>query len=429
MTNERMTVSRPEDILGYIPHVLGIRPEESLVAMTMQGKALGATLRVDLPVDLAPRRLAAYAERVSDYLTTDETADGVLLAVYAAAGWEDGSVAERYAPLLAHLEGAFEADGLELRDAWLVGPEHWRGAFCDDPACCPWPGHPVERIRDSRLNAEMVFRGSSVADAVPPGDAGRFAGMSEPGLQEEEETAKDSLDGHWRDKAALDRMLDAWFAVLDRPGATGRKRAVDAGSGAAVGKQAAGWLRASLCIPAWRDAVAVGAAAGKETACAGAEAFGFFRKGQGKQLPLPAELEALLGDGNAGDRQDRMPAKPRRSAASVLQASVLKYGDVLLGLHPAVPDWTRLNALDALLEDLAARGGGEARAAALTIRGWIHWCRGSGSMADALLSQADAEQPGYRLAALLTELVHRGTLNGWVKNRDAAWRRFGGAAA
>jgi hypothetical protein len=108
---------------------------------------------------------------------------------------------------------------------------------------------------------------------------------------------------------------------------------------------------------------------------------------------------------------------------------LLRYGDVLLGLYPAVPDWKRLDALDVLLQDLAGRGGGEARAAALTLRGWIQWCRGSGSLADALLRQAETEQPGYRLAALLAELVHRGTLCGWAGNSGAAWRRFGAAAA
>jgi hypothetical protein len=46
---EHLIISGPEDILGYVPHTLGYWPTSSLVAMTMQGKRLGATLRVDLP--------------------------------------------------------------------------------------------------------------------------------------------------------------------------------------------------------------------------------------------------------------------------------------------------------------------------------------------------------------------------------------------
>src|SRR6478672_6700707 len=46
---DHLRITGPEDILGFIPHSLGYWPENSLVAMTMEGKRLGATLRVDLP--------------------------------------------------------------------------------------------------------------------------------------------------------------------------------------------------------------------------------------------------------------------------------------------------------------------------------------------------------------------------------------------
>ena len=46
---DHLRITGPEDILGFIPHSFGYWPENSLVAMTMQGKRLGATLRVDLP--------------------------------------------------------------------------------------------------------------------------------------------------------------------------------------------------------------------------------------------------------------------------------------------------------------------------------------------------------------------------------------------
>ena len=71
-----------------------------------------------------------------------------------------------WADLLKELELALEAAGLPLRDAWIIGAEFWRNAYCTDPECCGVPGRPVEQIRNSRLNAEMVYRGSSVG-AVP----------------------------------------------------------------------------------------------------------------------------------------------------------------------------------------------------------------------------------------------------------------------
>lgn len=441
-----MTISTPEDILGYIPHALGLWPEESLVALTLRGKTLGATLRVDLPPDSHPARLEVFTERIREYLAADAAADGVLLAVYAGAGWEDGSVTERQRPLLELLEEVLAADGMVLRDAWLVGPGHWRSAFCEDPACCPWPGHPVDRIHDSRLNAEMVFRGSNVAPAeapvreVSPSPADSWDAAAE-------ESAFDGMQELWRDRAAFSAMLDAWLGVLDNLAGQG----ADPGGGAAgepvpgdlamslPDAGAAAFLRASLRIPAWRDAVAVAAAAGRETGHGGAEAFGFFRSGNYPPLQLPESLAVARtacaagdarvdGDGRGG-RKPGGTGQRRKSRARKDPAALLRYGDVLLGQHPEKPDWGRLGALDAVLEELAARGGGEARAAALTLRAWIHWCRGSGSFADALLCQAETEQPGYRLAALLGELVNRGTLCGWARNRAAAWQRFGGAAA
>jgi hypothetical protein len=100
------------------------------------------------------------------------------------------------------------------------------------------------------------------------------------------------------------------------------------------------------------------------------------------------------------------------------------YGDVLLGLAPGSPRWDRMRALERVLQQLGAAGGGESGAAALTGRGWIEWCRGRGSFAHALLERAAAEHPGYRLAALLSELVSRGTLCGWAGRRDSAWQKF-----
>ena len=102
---------------------------------------------------------------------------------------------------------------------------------------------------------------------------------------------------------------------------------------------------------------------------------------------------------------------------------VAGYGEVLLGLAPPVPDWTRMASLERILEQLGTAGG-EAGAAALTGRGWIEWCRGKGSYAHALFSRADQEHPGYRLAALLDELASRGTLCGWAGRRETAWQRF-----
>ena len=84
---DHLRITGPEDILGFIPHSLGYWPSSSLVAMTMQGKRLGATLRVDLPGAETPGTSgsagpAGFARTVASYLVADNEADGSLLAFF-----------------------------------------------------------------------------------------------------------------------------------------------------------------------------------------------------------------------------------------------------------------------------------------------------------------------------------------------------------
>ncbi|MHA7167736.1 DUF4192 domain-containing protein [Arthrobacter bambusae] len=407
--DNRVTISRPEDILGFIPHALGLWPKESIVAITMRGQTLGATLRLDLPPERSERVLAAYSRRIGEYLEADPDADGVLLAIFSDDGWDDDGVVRGHLPLLEALDPILAHRGLALRDAWFIGSDFWRSAFCTDLECCPLPGRPVDQILDSRLNAEMVFRGSNVRKSprlLGPGDQP----VHDPEFMRAEAAVLEELLRRWRSRKAFAEMLDGWTWVLDSscPGE--------------FDGEAAAFLRASLRVPAWRDAVVVLAAAGKAVACGGAEAFGFFDH---------------VDDGE-GDEEDALVIPPGLRSPSPAVAgkpteaedlSVLRYGDVLLGLYPENPDWNRLTSLDQVLASLSRHGGGEARAAALTIRGWIQWCRGSGSFADELLSHAEGEHQGYRLAELLAEVVRRGTVCGWAKSKSSAWRKFGGEVA
>lgn len=428
--DNRVTISRPEDILGFIPHALGLRPTESLVAITLRGQTLGATLRVDLPPGRSERVLAAYSRRIGEYLEADDDADGVLLAFFSDDGWDDGGVVPHRLHLLEALEPVLAHRGLALRDAWFIGSDYWRSAFCTDLECCPLPGRPVDQILDSRLNAEMVFRGSSVRESPGlsgPGDQPAL----DPEFMRAEGAVLEELLRRWRSRKSFEEMLDVWSKVLD----SSRPKEFDS--------EAAAFLRASLRVPAWRDAVVVLAAAGKDVACGGAEAFGFFddEDDEGDALVIPPGLCSLASAAGtasaAGKPRAEGPPAGRKGSAGARQTprtaatdvSILRYGDVLLGLYPVNPDWNRLTSLDQVLAMLSWHGGGEAQAATLTIRGWIQWCRGSGSFAHELLSQADAEQRGYRLAELLAEVVRRGTVCGWAKSKSSAWRKFGGEAA
>jgi hypothetical protein len=387
----------------------------------------------------------------------------------------------------------------------MIGAEFWRNAYCDDSECCGTPGRPIEEIRNSRLNAEMVYRGSSVG-AVPGAQGAKPAPLPvDPAVRAAECGWAEQFSPRRRDRTQFDQVLDVWTMAMQaatglehppRPtpsapsGPAPRATAAEAGIHPAgnlgpsktdlsssdprtaalplqLSPELAGYLRASLCIPSWRDAVLVMAAAGRTAAEFGAEDFGMFDTEAGSGAltgsmsgsglgptprPLPGQMSgrtaAHTADGSSDRLPDRLSDPASRSTpvrgtplseapadggfaagAAPVAAAVPGYGEVLLGLAPSVPDWAMMVGLERVLERLGALGDGESTAAAVTARGWIEWCRGRGSYADALYREALQEHPGYRLAELLAELGRRGTLCGWAARREAAWQKFAPDAA
>jgi hypothetical protein len=414
---DRLTVRSPADILGFIPHSLGYWPSSSLVAMTLQGKRLGATLRLDLPGRGVLAAPAQFLQAVRRYLEADKEADGTLLAFFTSNG--DASSPSRYDSLLAGLDSMLERAGMPVREAWYVGEDFWREAWCMDVSCCPVPGRPVQEIRDSMLNTEMVFRGSSVGPQPEQQAPSVFpvSSLHLVAVREAEAAWAAQLDPRRASRQQFDAVLRVWSALLERP----------KGEPWLPEPERDGFLRATLLVPAWRDAVLMMAAAGVTAAVAGAEQFDMFRDESLRDAVAPVEGPQRT-QVPAGALRGALPADGLPAGGMPAAAGIPGYGDVLMGVSPAVPDWEGLDALDRVFEQLAASGG-PAAAASLTGRGWIAWCRGRGSYSAAYLGQALEAEPGYRLAELLLELVRRGTICGWAARKEAAWQKFGPDAA
>ncbi|WP_461174629.1 DUF4192 domain-containing protein [Arthrobacter sp. Z1-9] len=420
---ERLTVRGPEDILGFIPHSLGYWPTHSLVAMTLQGKRVGATLRLDLPGPDVLANPAKFLRAVRRYLEADKEADGTLLAVFTS---NDGAASPSpYGGLLAGLDSMLERAGMPVREAWFVGDDFWREVWCLDVLCCPLPGRPIQQIRDSLLNTEMVFRGSSVGPAPEQRQpASAVPASHRAAVLEAEAVWSAQLDLRRQSRPQFAAVLGQWEAVLARPAADLQRPSVHRDA----------FLRATLLVPAWRDAVLVMAAAGKTAAAAGAEEFGIFRMDEQLAPMAPGADHAAPEEVPSAAESAGSPpfAPPGQCGEGFLmsggQDGTPGYGAVLMGQEPAVPQWHSLDALDLVLEHLAVMGGPPA-AAALTGRGWIAWCRGRGSYSAAYLEESLDIEPGYRLAELLLELVQRGSLCGWAARKEAAWQKFGPDAA
>ena len=131
---------------------------------------------------------------------------------------------------------------MPVRDALAVGADYWRNAYRVDPSCCAPPGRPCGRDQDnSRLNAELVFRGSAVGAA--PGDGLRTPpAAADPAVLKSQRDWAELFSSRTRDSVQFGQILDVWSRVLDAAAPLPKLPAA-----------LTGYLRASLCVLPWRD--------------------------------------------------------------------------------------------------------------------------------------------------------------------------------
>ncbi|MFK4637189.1 DUF4192 domain-containing protein [Paenarthrobacter histidinolovorans] len=208
--NDPINISTPADILAYVPHMLGETPKESFVVITMQGNALGATLRIDAPFCFEPK---AFAQTVVSYATADEAATGTLLVIYTD---EDTTTETRpFAEHVQALRTELRTARMPLQDAWMVTSEMWTNYLCTDNACCP--ERSLEEITDSTGNAAMIYRGSNVTGFTNPVP---FTG---------EDANRETIAAHKPDgwPGDTDERRAQWAELLQNPKALTKESALE----------------------------------------------------------------------------------------------------------------------------------------------------------------------------------------------------------
>jgi hypothetical protein len=421
-----ISVTSPADVLSYVPHALGFTPVESLVVLTTAGRRLGATLRVDLPP--TGSKPLAFAEGVLSFLQGDSEADGVLLAVYTTEDWPPLTAPPRNALVLT-IEAVLGAAGLPVRAGWLVSGETWRDYFCRDGECCPWPGQPFDAVVHSPLNAELIFGGSafdaSALDAVlrtAPGVRRRIPMAGIDAVEDAQALYAARCSQRWILPSQFRVTAALWDSVLEQPGVLDP----------AEEPEVVGFLLASVESRTVRDFLLVSACLGSSAALGGAIACAVVGDGaavspgpQDEPAVVALVLPEVHGDSRLRSAVARMADTGSVPVGELPPARVpdLVYADVLAGRYTGTIDWSRVDVMTNILARLAAVSAGESRAAVLTMSAWFEYARGRGSRAAVFLDAAQAEVPGYRLARLLHELVRRGGLPAWARNRSTAWTR------
>jgi hypothetical protein len=159
-------ISDPGEIAAGLPQLLGFRPVESVVLISLKGPSggrFGLTIRADIPTVEHERALAGW---LAQSIGTDHPA-GVLIAVVSEAADDRGLDGDRELPhrsLVHELTMALAAVDLPVRDAMLVRAGRWWSFDCPHPCCDPAAGTPlpdgVSELEVASVAAGVVVAGS-----------------------------------------------------------------------------------------------------------------------------------------------------------------------------------------------------------------------------------------------------------------------------
>ncbi|ROS30887.1 DUF4192 domain-containing protein [Cellulomonas sp. PhB150] len=373
---ETIRVSEPREVLAYIPHRLGFRPRDSAVLISLRPPrgAVGLIMRVDLPDLLDPEAGPQLARSAITTLDTDG-ARRVMCVLYT-----DGpDPRRRPSPLhvaARHVQDA-AAGPFGPVDVLVVTPDGYLELGCDDDACCPAGGRPLRELESTLVGAHMVLAGSAVAgsreDLVP--------------VERAPDQARRSVSRVRRRWEA--RCLEAWAAGPD-----------------AVGD----WRAAS--VAAWRAAVA----SVESTPAGRAAPWGRLEAGLADRRVRDAVLVSLVpGTGDLAERCVRgIGPDPADDAA--MGAALRRIMDADEGIAPPL---ARCRTHEQTLQAVVAHGRTGHQAPAWTLLAVLSWWRGDGARTQILLDRALADDPDYRLARMLVDLLAAAVGPGWTRRRAA----------
>ncbi|MBO1420448.1 DUF4192 domain-containing protein, partial [Streptomyces sp. FH025] len=189
-SEQRPVVMRgPADMAELLPYFLGFYPDDSIVAVGLQGPDLhqGGVIRADLPASPADWPVAAE-ETAALLVALSERHGGRPLQVLLYLCQDPATahappVVDGLRPLADDLRAAFGRRGVAVKESLCVSNGRWWSFLCRREGCCDPAGNPVRRGPDpgpaaaAATVAGLVPRGSrkailgGVAPVGPPQDA------------------------------------------------------------------------------------------------------------------------------------------------------------------------------------------------------------------------------------------------------------------
>ena len=165
-------VSGPGELLQVVPHLLGVRPEGSVVIVGLRGARVELIVRVDVTRLVAAGRpgWVELARRVGGAV------EKAVLVVYGDRPDGSGGLPERGG--VGILTEALGRRGVELLDALYVSSGRWWSYVCRPGGCCGPGGRPVGDPRSPALAGArraglrvLADPAAVAADLAPPSGA------------------------------------------------------------------------------------------------------------------------------------------------------------------------------------------------------------------------------------------------------------------
>ncbi|MFD7644862.1 DUF4192 domain-containing protein [Kitasatospora sp. NPDC059795] len=161
----------PADMAEMLPYLLGFFPDDSIVAVGLQGPALdqGGVIRIDIPADPESwERTAEESARLLIELSEQRDRRPAQVLLYLCRDPDEGTpgpeggqaMLAELRPLAAALVRAFQDEQVIVKEALCVSASHWWSFLCTGVDCCPPDGTPVRAAHQpSPLAVAATFAG------------------------------------------------------------------------------------------------------------------------------------------------------------------------------------------------------------------------------------------------------------------------------
>ncbi|MGA5519475.1 DUF4192 domain-containing protein [Streptomyces pseudogriseolus] len=172
---QQVTLRTPAELADAVPYLLGYRPEESIVLVSLHDTGgrgrFGGRARLGIPVD--PGDWPAAARQLAHGLVTGCERRGarpeqmvVFLCQEPGQGETGRQVKERLGPLAHALRLECGALDVPVVEALCVSDGRFWSYCCDDRTCCPAEGTPMGLPGTSVLAAAAAYAGLQVRGSL-----------------------------------------------------------------------------------------------------------------------------------------------------------------------------------------------------------------------------------------------------------------------